>query len=533
MTSKNIAVQKLDRLFNPGSVAVIGASAKEGSVGYSLINNMIGSGFEGIVYPVNPKRKSILGVKAYPSVLDIDETVDLAVIAVPAPAVPGVVDECGRAGIEGIVIITAGFVEMGEKGIKASEDILKTARKYGMRILGPNCLGFMKPSLHLNASFASKMALQGRIAFISQSGALGTAVLDWSVKQNVGFSYFVTIGSMIDIGFHDLIDYFGRDPGTSSIIIYMESLSDARRFLSAARAFARNKPIIVLKVGRSSEGAQAAMSHTGTLSGNDAVFDAAFKRAGVIRVKTIEQLFNCAQALAMQKRPRGNRLAIVTNAGGPGVIATDHLMEKGGRLAKLSDETVDKLNKVLPAAWSRGNPVDVLGDADQERYRNAVEHCINDPGVDAVLVMLTPQAMTNAAEIARELIALTNRGRKTLFASFMGRDDVSASTEILEQGGVPSFSNPESAVDCFMNMVSYSRNLELLYETPETVPSEFSPNTAKNREIIEKALKEGRSSLTQHESRELLSNYDIPIVQSIIAASAEEAGEAAEKMGCS
>ncbi|MBN1948665.1 MAG: CoA-binding protein, partial [Candidatus Cloacimonetes bacterium] len=314
--------KKLNKIFNPKVIAIIGASAKEGSVGHALMKNIIGSGFDGIVYPINPKRSNILGVKSYQSLEEIPDRVDLAIIATPARTVPEVVENCGKAGVSGILLISAGFSEIGEEGKKLTDQIKASVRKYGMRMIGPNCLGFIKPSIWLNASFATKMALPGKIAFISQSGALCTAILDWSVEQNVGFSHFVSIGSMIDVSFHDLIDYFGSDPHTSSILVYMESLSDARSFLSAARAFARNKPIIVLKVGKSSEGAQAAMSHTGSLAGNDFVFDAAFKRAGVIRVDTIEELFNIAQSLAMQERPLGNRLAIITNAGGPGVIAT-------------------------------------------------------------------------------------------------------------------------------------------------------------------------------------------------------------------
>jgi len=531
MTSASRTYDKLHKLFNPKTIAVIGATSRKGSVGYSVVRNLIGSGFQGIVYPINPKRESILGVKVYASVSDAPDKIDLAVIATPAKTVPALVRECGEAGVSGIVIYTAGFGEIGEEGKKLSEEIKAIAREYGIRIIGPNCLGFMRPSLNLNASFASKMALPGRIAFISQSGALGTAVLDWSVKQNVGFSYFACIGSMLDVGFHDLIDFCGQDSSTSSIVIYMESLANARKFMSAARAFARTKPIIVLKAGRSSEGAAAAASHTGTLAGNDTVFDAAFKRAGVMRVKTVEELFNCAQTLSMQPRPSGNRLAIVTNAGGPGVIATDHLVERGGKLAQLGDETMKKLNEILPGAWSHSNPVDVLGDADEERYKLATQICMEDPGVDGLLVLLTPQAMTNAAEVARNLVSMPTRHRKTLLTSFMGEDDVNTGVEILEQGNIPAFNAPEAAVDCFMNMYSYSRNLKLLYETPKSIPHEFSPRTEENRKLIEKVTSENRSTLTQAEAREFLGNYDIPVIRSEIARTAEETRAAAEKVG--
>ena len=524
-------IKKLNKLFNPQKIAIIGASNRKNSVGYALMRNLIGSGYKGIVYPVNAKRESVFGVKAYSSVRDVPDTIDLAIIATPAQTIPDIVQECGESGVSGIVIISSGFKEAGKEGGAASDGILKTARKYGMRIIGPNCLGFIRPSIHLNASFANKMALPGKIAFISQSGALCTAILDWSVKQNVGFSHFVSIGSMIDVGFHDLIDYFGQDPATTSILIYMESLTDARKFLSAARAFARTKPIIVLKAGKSFEGARAAMSHTGSLAGNDAVFDAAFKRAGIIRVNTTGELFSCAQNLAMQRRPSGNRLAIVTNAGGPGVLATDILMERGGALAELSEETIEKLNKVLPPAWSKSNPVDVLGDADHERYRRAVELCINDHGVDGVLVILTPQSMTDPVATARAIVALPARNRKTLLASWMGEDDVSEGIEVLEQGNIPAYRTPENAAKCFMGMVSYSRNLELLYETPESIPHEFEPKKEANRKLIEKAMEEGRYALTEVESKKLLSNYGIPTTQSGVAKTVGEAAAIASDIG--
>ncbi|MCK5120247.1 MAG: acetate--CoA ligase family protein, partial [Candidatus Latescibacteria bacterium] len=524
-------IKKLNNLFNPKTIAVIGATSQKGRVGYSLMNNLIGSGYEGIVYPINLNRESVLGVKAYRKVGDTPDKIDLAIIATPAKTIPDIVRECGECGVSGIVIISSGFMEIGEEGQAASDGILETARKYEMRIIGPNCLGFIRPSLHLNASFANKMALPGKIAFISQSGALCTAILDWSVKQNVGFSHFVSIGSMIDVGFDDLIDYFGQDPETTSILIYMESLVNARRFLSAARAFARNKPIIVLKVGKSSEGAKAAMSHTGSLAGNDAVFDAAFKRAGIIRVNTTRELFDCAQTLAMQRRPAGNRLAIVTNAGGPGVIATDTLIEQGGKLAVLSDETIAKLDAVLPPTWSKSNPVDVLGDADSARYEKAVELCMEDQGVDGVLVILTPQAMTDSVAIAQQIVALPNRRKKTILASWMGEDDVNEGSRILEQGNIPVYRIPEDAVTSFMEMFGYSRNLELLHETPESIPHEFEPDREANRELIEQVVKTGRYTLTEIESKKLLSNYGIPTTQSGVAKTVAEAADVASDIG--
>ena len=524
-------MKQLRKLFNPETIAVIGASSKKGSVGYALIRNLVGAGYEGTIYPVNPKNKSIQGIKAYPDVFSVPDKVDLAVIATPAKTVPGIVEECGKAGIGAAVIISAGFKEAGPDGERMCSEILATARKYGMRIVGPNCLGFIRPKLNLNASFADKMSLPGRIAFISQSGALCTAVLDWSVHHNVGFSYFVSIGSMLDVGFHDLIDLVGNDSEVSCILIYMESVSDAKRFLSAARAFARTKPIIVIKAGKSSEGAKAAMSHTGSLTGNDAVFDAAFKRAGVIRVATIEQLFSCAQTLSMQPRPQGKRLAIVTNAGGPGVIATDSLISMNGSLAKLSAESISKLSEFLPDAWSKGNPVDVLGDADPEKYRKAVEVCMADPGVDGVLVILTPQSMTDPTKTAKELVNLPKNNWKTILTCWMGDEMVEEGRKILHKNKIPVFEVPESAVRVFMDMYSYSSNLEILYQTPATIPSEFTPKTKENLELINSVIKDNRIMLTEDECRTLLQNYEIPIIKSGVAKNIDEAVTVARTIG--
>lgn len=521
----------MEKIFDPKTIAVIGASNREGTVGYALIKNLIGSGFKGTVYPINFKNKSIYGVRSYPSLKDTRDNIDLAVIATPAQTVPDLIKECGEYGVGGIVVISAGFMEAGEKGQEMAQYIRDMAEKYNMRIIGPNCLGFIKPSLKLNVSFANKMAKPGKIAFISQSGALCTAILDWSVEQNVGFSHFVSIGSMVDVGFHDLIDYFGQDPNTNSIVIYMESLTHARKFMSAARAFARTKPIIVLKAGKSDAGAKVALSHTGTLAGNDSAFDAAFKRSGIISVDTIEQLFNAAQALSMQPRPQGNRLAIVTNAGGPGVLATDNLIKLGGRLAELSDQTMGTLNEALPPMWSHGNPVDVLGDAGYERYGTAAKACINDPNVDGLLVVLTPQAMTNAAEIAKEIVTVAKKTKKPVLASWMGESDVREGRDILEKGNIPVFRVPENAVNTFMSMYRYTRNIESLYETPATIPHQFTPDTDKNRKLLDSIIKEKRYVLTEDEAKCLLKNYEIPVTKNIVVKTAEEAAEKAAEIG--
>ena len=521
----------LNRIFKPQTVAVIGASNNEGSVGYALISNMIGSGFKGTVYPINYKNKSIYGVRSYAKLSDTRDEIDLAIIATPSATVPELVKECGEYGVGGIVIISAGFMEAGESGQEMSNTILGYAKKYNMRIIGPNCLGFIKPSIKLNASFANKMALPGKIAFISQSGALCTAILDWSVEQNVGFSNFVSIGSMLDVGFHDLIDYFGNDPQTSSIVIYMESITHTRKFMSAARAFARTKPIIVLKAGKSDAGAKVALSHTGTLAGNDIAFDAAFKRAGIISVNTIEELFNAAQALAMQPRPKGRRLAIITNAGGPGVLATDHLIKLGGELAQLSDDTMEKLNNALPAVWSHGNPIDVLGDADAKRYKDATEAVLLDKGVDGVLVILTPQAMTKADEIAAEIVKLVDKYPKPILASWMGEKDVEKGREILETNNIPVYRIPENAVNTFISMHRYTRNIEALHETPSTIPQSFNPDTDKNHELIKSIMGQKRYVLTEDEAKSVLTNYGIPVTRHELATTEEEVARICKKIG--
>ena len=383
----------LDKIFNPRSVAIIGASDEEGTVGYALMKNFTEHGFEGKIYPVNIRKTEIHGLKAYQTVEQIPEPVDLAVIATPAKIVPDIVEQCGKAGVKGIIIISAGFKEIGPEGKALEDKIQEIKKKYGLRIIGPNCLGVIRPSIRLNATFVDKMPKPGNIAFISQSGALGTAILDWAIHENIGFSNFVSIGSMIDVDFGDLIDYFGTDPKTRSILMYIEGLTDARKFMSATRHFARTKPIIVVKTGKYTESAKAAASHTGSLTGEDIIYDAAFKRAGIVRVDEIEDLFNCAEVLGTQPLPKGPNLAIITNAGGPGVMATDALIAKGGKLAKLSQKTIEFLGSILPHYWSKGNPIDILGDAKADRYKAVIEACLNDENVDGIVIIYTAQAV--------------------------------------------------------------------------------------------------------------------------------------------
>jgi len=531
--------RSFEALFAPQTVAVIGATEKEGSVGRTILRNLISTSFGGIVFPVNLKRKSVLGIKAYPHVAEVPEPVDLAVVVTPAPTVPGVIRECVEAGAKAAVIISAGFKETGAEGAALEQQILQEARQGRMRIIGPNCLGVMRPPTGLNATFASTMARPGTVAFISQSGALCTAVLDWSLRENVGFSAFVSIGSMLDVDWGDLIDYLGDDPRTQSIILYMETIGDPRSFLSAAREVALNKPIIVIKAGRTEVAAKAAASHTGALAGSDEVLEAAFRRSGVLRVDHIAHLFYMAEVLAKQPRPKGPRLTILTNAGGPGVLATDALIADGGVLAKLSEETIEALNEILPAHWSHGNPLDILGDADPERYAKALEIAAKDPNSDGLLVILTPQAMTDPTQIAEQLKPYAKIEGKPILASWMGGADVAAGEAILNQAGIPTFPYPDTAARVFNYMWRYSYNLRSLYETPvlTTDAEGFPPDRARVEAIIQ-AVRQGMAAgtrpepiLTEFEAKQVLAAYEIPTVDTHLAATEEEAVQAAERIG--
>jgi acetyltransferase len=524
--------QPLDAIFSPENVAVIGASEKPGSVGRTLLWNLISNPFGGTVFPVNPNRNSVLGIQAHDRVSDIDQNVDLAVIATPAKTVPGIVRECAEAGVEGIVVVSAGFREIGEEGARLERKIRDIAHESGVRVIGPNCLGVMRPPSGLNATFAGAMANEGNVAFISQSGALQTAILDWSFRENVGFSAFVSIGSMVDVGWGDLITYLGDDPRTDSIVLYMESIGDARSFLSAARDVAQSKPIIVIKAGRTDAAAEAAASHTGTLAGSDAVLDAAFRRTGVLRVDSINELFNMAEVLAKQPRPEGPRLTILTNAGGPGVLATDALIEGGGELTPITGDTEGRFDDILPAEWSHGNPVDILGDADPERYAQSLEVAAGDEDSDGLLVVLTPQAMTEPTKTAEHLRPYARDNEKPILASWMGGDAVASGENILNEAGLPTFPYPDMAVRAFNNMWRYSYNLRALYETPRLPADEEGiPDREAAADIVEQTRGAGRLLLTEAESKELLAAYGIPTVETVVAATEDEAVEAAEAIG--
>ncbi|MBE9119882.1 bifunctional acetate--CoA ligase family protein/GNAT family N-acetyltransferase [Tychonema sp. LEGE 07199] len=523
---------ELDRIFHPRSVAVIGATERKGSVGRTLLWNLISNPFGGTVFPVNPQRHSVLGLKSYPDIASVPEVVDLALIATPAAVVPQAIRECIAAGVKGAVIVSAGFKEIGPAGVALEQEIMAAARLGGMRIIGPNCLGVMNPVLGLNATFAGTIARPGNVAFISQSGALCTSILDWSLGENVGFSTFVSIGSMLDVGWGDLIEYFGDDPHTKSIVLYMESMGDARSFLSAARPVAIDKPIIILKVGRTAAAAAAAASHTGALTGSDDVLNAAFRRCGALRVHTISDLFDMAEILAKQPRPLGNRLSIVTNAGGPGAIATDALISGGGALAELAPETLQQLDGFLPPQWSHQNPIDILGDASSDRYAKTIEVVAPDPNSDGLLVILTPQAMTNPTKTAEELKSYSKLG-KPLLTSWMGGAEVLAATEILNQAKIPTFPYPDTAVRLFNYMWRYSYNLRAIYETPSLAADSdlWSPDRPTIAKILTSARTSDRALLTEYESKQLLSAYGIPTIATSIATSDREAVEIADRLG--
>jgi acetyltransferase len=522
----------LDAIFAPKSVAVIGATEKAGSVGRTILWNLISSPFGGTVFPVNPGRASILGIKAYPSMTAVPDPVDLAVIVTPATSVPGIMAECVEMGVKGAIVISAGFKETGAQGVELERQVLEHARRGKIRLIGPNCLGVMRPISGLNATFANGMARPGSVGFISQSGALLTAVLDWSTHENVGFSTFVSLGSMLDVGWGDMIYYLGDDPHTRSIVIYMETIGDARSFLSAAREVALTKPIIIIKPGRTQAAAKAAASHTGSLTGSDEVLAAAFARAGVLRVDTIAELFYMAEVLAKQPLPKGPRLTIVTNAGGPGVIATDALITEGGELADLSDETMQALDKILPAAWSHNNPVDILGDAPPERYAQSLEIAAKDPNSDGLLVILTPQAMTDPTATAEQLVPYAKIEGKPVLASWMGGSDVETGARLLNQANVPTFQYPDAAVRMFNYMWRYNDNLRALYETPALpADTESATNREQATQIVEAARAEGRTLLTEVESKQLLAAYGVPIVETRIARTEEEAVKWADEIG--
>jgi acetyltransferase len=518
-------------ILTPKSVAVVGASERPGSVGCTVLSNLVASPFGGPVWPVNPKRPTVLGATAYKSIVDLPGVPDLIVVTTPAATVPGIIQEAVDAGVPSAIVISAGFKEVGESGRELERQIARIIHGK-LRLIGPNCLGVMNPVGGVNANFARAMVAPGRLAFISQSGALGTAVLDWCIREHVGLSGFVSAGSMLDVTFGELIDYYGQDPNTDSIVIYMESIGDARSFLSAARAVAMSKPILVIKAGRTAAAAKAAASHTGSLTGSDDVLDAAFQRAGVLRVKSISDLFYVAEVLAKQPRPRGPRLTILTNAGGPGVLATDALISAGGELTEISKETIETYNAFLPDAWSHNNPVDILGDAEADRYAKAVEIAAKDANTDGMLVILTPQGMTDPTAIARDLAPYAASTGKPVIASWMGGDGVAEGEAILKEAGIPVFPYPDAAAEAFVQTWKHTSHLRDLYETPTARPrSVLDSRRDVATEIVDQVRAGKRTILTEYESKQLLAAYGIPTVRTELAASADEAVRKAKAIG--
>jgi acetyltransferase len=523
----------LDAIFKPKNVAVIGATPREGSAGRTILSNLHCPALEGKVYPVNPHHPEILGLRAYRSIRSVPEAVDLAIIVTPAVTVPAIIGECVDAGVKGAIVISAGFRERGPEGQALENQISQQLLRSRLRLIGPNCLGVMNPIAGVNATFAQTIARPGNVVFLSQSGALLTAILGWSLREQVGFSGFVSTGSMLDVGWGDLIDYFGDDPHTQSILIYMESIGDARSFLSAAREVALTKPIIVLKAGRSDAASKAAASHTGALTGSDDVLDAALRRAGVLRVNSISDLFYMADVLSKQPRPRGPRLTILTNAGGPAVLATDTLIANGGELASLSLQSLEALNHLLPPHWSHGNPIDILGDADAERYGRAIEVAFADPNSDGLLAILAPQGMTNPAEVAERMKVHAHAHGKPFLASWMGGAEVAPGEAILNAAGIPTFAYPDTAARAFAFMWRYSYNLRGIYETPVLAddPARGSEVSRKAQLLIAEARSLGRTLLTEYESKQLLALYGIPTVATLVARNEEEAIATAIKTG--
>ena len=521
----------LDYFFKPAAVAVIGASRKENSLGLALVDNLKKGGYRGDIYPVNPKAREILGFKAYPSVTAMGAAVDLALIAVPIQDVPGVITQCGQAGVKAAVIISASGKEAGQDGDSIEAAIKRAAVQAGVRYLGPNCWGLLCPPASLHATFDPHAAPPGNLAFISQSGALCSSTVGWAAQKRIGFSHFISVGSKEDLDFADLIDYLGNDEQVRSIIIYMENLTEHRKFMSAARSVSRVKPIIVIKAGRSRAGARAAASHTGALAGEDAAYSAAFRRAGVIRVDTIGQLFDCAEALGKVKAPLSAALGIISNAGGPGVMAVDALGRRHLEPAVLSPETLSKLDAFLPPFWCRSNPLDILGDATPETYRQAVQVCLKAPELAGLVIILSPQAMTDPTGVARAIAPLIKGQAKPVFAVWMGGEEVAPGIKILNDAGIPTLETPEQAVDTFMEVYSYSRNLELLQETPPRLSQELNINTRQARSFMDHCLERQARVLTELESKAILSAYGIPVNPTVAASSGADAAKAAQGLG--
>ena len=527
-----LSVRNLEALFRPASVAVIGASDRAGSIGALVMRNLLQGGFAGPVWPVNPKRDTVAGLRAWAEVGQLPQAPDLAVICTPAPTVPGLVAELGCKGTRAAVVLTAGLKAGQQPGGPTLEQaMLDAARPHLLRILGPNCVGLLVPGVGLNASFAHLAARPGRLAFVSQSGALATAMLDWSDARGIGFSHFISLGDSADVDFGDVLDYLASDAGTRAILMYVESVKHARKFLSAARAAARNKPVLLVKAGRAPEGARAAASHTGALAGSDAVFDAAVRRAGMLRVLTLEDLFDAAETLARAHPLHGERLAIVTNGGGAGVLAADALAVAGGTLAPLEAATLARLDAALPATWSHANPVDIIGDAPVARYTAALQAVLDAPETDAVLFMHAPTAVVPSAEIAAACLPLMRAATKPVLTCWLGGTAVAAARAACAEAGVPTYETPERAAQAYLHLVQHRCNQEALLQAPAASGDGAAPDAAAARALLDAALAEGRGELNETEAKALLAAYGVPVVATRSVPDTEAAVAAAAEIG--
>ena len=517
----------LSGLFAPRSIALIGASPAPDKVGGLVLDNLLAAQFRGRMIAVNPKYKDVRGVPCVASVGDLPVAVDIAIVATPAPTVPKIIESCGRKGIRHAVVITAGFGESGPEGAVLEREMVEHARRYGVRILGPNCIGLMRPSLGLNATFARGQALPGALALVSQSGAICTAMLDWATPHEIGFSSVVSLGASADLDFGEVIDYLAADEKTHHILLYIEGVKDGRRLVSSLRAAARAKPVILMKVGRRPAGSRAAVSHTGAVVGRDDIFNAVVRRTGAVRVHSMRELVGAAQALASHVHPQGERLAIVTNGGGPGVIAADRAGDLGVPLATLSKDTIARLEAALPSTWSHGNPVDLIGDAGPERYREAVAACLEDHGVDGLVVLLTPQAMTRAQDAAQAVAEVARNSTKPVLTAWMGEASVAAARVQLRHAGLPALLGPEQAVEAFSHIASYYRHQVNLLQAPGPLAATRLPDVAAARSLAKQALAQGRTVLSATESKALLAAFEIPVAHSVVVSSEADAAAAA------
>ncbi|MEI6984928.1 MAG: bifunctional acetate--CoA ligase family protein/GNAT family N-acetyltransferase [Rhodospirillaceae bacterium] len=535
-----MSVRNLDSLLKPNSVALIGASRRPNSIGAVVARNLFHAGFDGPIMPVNPREKAIEGVLTYNSVAELPITPDLAVICTPPESVPGLIAELGARGTRAAVVITAGFGEIGAEGRALQQKVLDAAKPHQLRVLGPNCLGIMVPGKGLNASFVHVQPLKGDVALVAQSGAVVTSMVDWATNRKIGFSHLISMGNKSDVDFADLLDYLAADPQVRAILLYIEALSNARKFMSAARAAARQKPVIVIKAGRSDEAAKAASSHTGALAGSDRVYDAAFRRAGVLRVRDLDELFDAVETLAMGVsvkggRRVGRRLAILTNGGGIGVLATDSLIEGGGQLAKIGPDAMVKLDSFLPPTWSRGNPVDIIGDASAKRYADSLSILLDDSDADGFLVLNCPTAVGDSYWAAQAVIDTitkhANGKQRPVLTSWLGEGTAHQSRSLFAANSIPTYDTPGDATRAFMHLVQYSANQETLMETVDSIPEDFTVDETCARAIIDRALGEKRAWLTEYEAKQVLAAYAVPVVDTRRVTSPDEAAEAARAIG--